>query len=375
MSPRCLARRLGESNVGDAHALGTYTARTSDGSNWLNPWFNHDVPSTSKASLSVLNFGHDGIHGRLPETFTRRQPWEIRLKILIVEDSDAMRAIIRRTLRRQGWSISIVEARDGKQAIQVFKRERPHLIITDWEMPTVSGIALLEAFKRNGITVPIGMITGHANDENRQRAIDAGAAFVLAKPFTSKDLRTCVRPFVEGRTPAAATEMMPHTDGKLHRKTADFLTEMVPTSVWVEHSEGCPPSGSAGVIFVLGIEEDQPSHVMIMDWPLINYLDAAFNNLGAGSASANIRYFRPTPAVLQTTLEIGNVFRSFLRSFEGLDDLVVQASAFRGDGKLREPFWTNLLSSESLSAAEHFPMRIIIGGFGQGDLSLYRVKL
>ena len=111
------------------------------------------------------------------------------MKILLIDDSAAMRKIIRRVVNTFGWRISWCEARDGRQGIEVFRKEQPHLVITDWNMPTVDGKGLIEAFKRNGVDVPIGMVTGNGSKTGVERAQAAGAAFVVTKPFVPDDLK------------------------------------------------------------------------------------------------------------------------------------------------------------------------------------------
>ena len=81
---------------------------------------------------------------------------------MIVDDSASMRTLLKRMLHACGWgSHPVVEARDGRHAIDIYRREKPDLILMDWDMPTVSGIELLRAFKRNGFHVPIGMVTAN----------------------------------------------------------------------------------------------------------------------------------------------------------------------------------------------------------------------
>ena len=77
-----------------------------------------------------------------------------------------------------------------------FEKERPHLVITDWNMPTVDGLSLIEAFKRNGVDVPIGMVTGNGSKAEVERAQAAGAAFVVTKPFVPDDLKGALTPFM-----------------------------------------------------------------------------------------------------------------------------------------------------------------------------------
>ena len=131
------------------------------------------------------------------------------MKILIVDDSDAMRRIIKRVLKSFPWKLEVVEARDGRQAIEVFGKERPQLVITDWNMPTIDGLSLVSAFIRNGINVPIGMVTGNGSADEVAQAKAAGAAFVVTKPFVPEDLRVALSPFIAGAAELPRPELEP----------------------------------------------------------------------------------------------------------------------------------------------------------------------
>lgn len=107
------------------------------------------------------------------------------MQILIVDDSKAMRMIIRRTLRQAGFeNWSAVEAGNGIEALQVVKKAAPDLILCDWNMPEMSGLDLLRELKGGGFRVRFGFVTSESTPEMRQTAMEAGALFLLTKPFT-----------------------------------------------------------------------------------------------------------------------------------------------------------------------------------------------
>ena len=65
------------------------------------------------------------------------------MKILIVDDSRAMRSMIRRTLRQAGFGRhTVLEAADGLEALELIKDDRPHFILADWNMPRMNGLDL-----------------------------------------------------------------------------------------------------------------------------------------------------------------------------------------------------------------------------------------
>lgn len=119
------------------------------------------------------------------------------MKILIVDDSLAMRRIIRRSLRQAGFEgHDVVEAADGKAALDVVKAESPNLILSDWNMPEMNGIDFLKALRADGDQTPLGFITTESTEEMRQQATEAGAGFLLAKPFTADDMKRELSPYL-----------------------------------------------------------------------------------------------------------------------------------------------------------------------------------
>ena len=107
------------------------------------------------------------------------------MKILVVDDGSAMRMIIKRSLRRAGFGHHAVEeAGDGAEALARIRAARPDLVLCDWNMPVMNGLELLDTLKREENHVPFGFVTSESTPDMRRRASDAGASFLIAKPFT-----------------------------------------------------------------------------------------------------------------------------------------------------------------------------------------------
>lgn len=107
------------------------------------------------------------------------------MKILIVDDSKAMRMIVRRTLSQAGFSgHEIVEAENGVHGLEQVEAEQPDLILSDFNMPEMNGQEFLKKVREKNVKVPFGFITSEASIENRDQAKENGAAFVICKPFT-----------------------------------------------------------------------------------------------------------------------------------------------------------------------------------------------
>ena len=108
------------------------------------------------------------------------------MKVLIADDSRVMRQIVLRTLRQAGLGHhDFVEAEDGADALAKVATERPELVLSDWNMPNMTGIQLLRELRAGGNDVPFGFVTSEGSPEMRDIAEKAGALFVIAKPFTA----------------------------------------------------------------------------------------------------------------------------------------------------------------------------------------------
>ena len=107
------------------------------------------------------------------------------MKILIVDDSKAMRMIVTRTLRQAGFGEhGYVEAGDGAEGLAAVASESPDLVLSDWNMPEVSGIEFLQQLRAAGNQVRFGFVTSESTDAMRALAAESGALFLIAKPFT-----------------------------------------------------------------------------------------------------------------------------------------------------------------------------------------------
>lgn len=119
------------------------------------------------------------------------------MKILIVDDSKAMRMIVSRTLKQVGVSSNqIVEASNGAEAIRIVEEQKPDMVLSDWNMPEMKGIDLLRTLRASGNETPLGFITSESGANIRQEAEEAGAAFVITKPFTPQSFQQILEPLL-----------------------------------------------------------------------------------------------------------------------------------------------------------------------------------
>jgi len=108
------------------------------------------------------------------------------LKFLVVDDFSTMRRIVRNLLKELGYG-NVEEAEDGVIALQRLKSGGIQFVVTDWNMPNMTGIELLKAIRADaGLkNLPVLMITAEAKKENIIEAAQNGASGYIVKPFTA----------------------------------------------------------------------------------------------------------------------------------------------------------------------------------------------
>ncbi|WP_430434742.1 chemotaxis response regulator CheY [Methyloversatilis sp.] len=112
-----------------------------------------------------------------------------KMKFLVVDDFSTMRRIVRNLLKELGFT-NVNEAEDGVIALQKLKASEFDFVVTDWNMPNMTGIELLRAIRADAAlkALPVLMITAEAKKENIIEAAQAGASGYIVKPFTAGTL-------------------------------------------------------------------------------------------------------------------------------------------------------------------------------------------
>ena len=127
-------------------------------------------------------------------------------KLMVVDDSISARKALVTLLKDTGYEVST--AIDGLDALNQIRKEPPDLILTDLEMPRMSGIELSSAIRNNAATrdLPVIMITSRSSDRHRNEAKAAGISSYLSKPWTENNLLDQVQTHLKRETPEAAPE-------------------------------------------------------------------------------------------------------------------------------------------------------------------------
>jgi two-component system phosphate regulon response regulator PhoB len=117
--------------------------------------------------------------------------------VLIVDDDDVIRSLLRLTLPDEGYDL--VEAQDGGQALQITEARQPALVLLDWRMPGLSGADVLTALKQRHPDVPVIVLTAEPEAKVRTQAESLGADVFMAKPFSPLQLLATVERLLPDR--------------------------------------------------------------------------------------------------------------------------------------------------------------------------------
>ncbi len=115
------------------------------------------------------------------------------MDILIVDDTDLIRSLIRDMLALLPFSTNIEEAADVPQALSILSRWQPDVVTLDLQLPAGSGLAVLRAIKQAGLSSTVIALTSLADPQIRQACFDAGASFFLEKSSEMEQLPAILR--------------------------------------------------------------------------------------------------------------------------------------------------------------------------------------
>ena len=113
-------------------------------------------------------------------------------RILIAEDEESVRNLVRRALETDGHSVT--QAADGAEALDILNKTQGafDLLLTDIKMPVMDGIALALAAARDHPSLTIMLMTGYADQRERASGLEGLVQGIIAKPFTVADIRFSV---------------------------------------------------------------------------------------------------------------------------------------------------------------------------------------
>ncbi|WP_286954105.1 MULTISPECIES: response regulator transcription factor [Corynebacterium] len=134
------------------------------------------------------------------------------MKILVVDDDEAVRGSLRRSLKFNGFDV--LTASDGEEAVEVVNSENPELLILDVMMPKMDGLEVCRTLRGEGWDRPILILTARDGVAERVAGLDAGADDYLPKPFALEELLARVRSLAR-RAAADSIKKEPQGDARL----------------------------------------------------------------------------------------------------------------------------------------------------------------
>lgn len=117
-------------------------------------------------------------------------PADPNMKILVVDDMATMRRIVKNILKQLGFA-NVEEAENGQEALQKLRADTFGFVVSDWNMPVMTGIDMLRAIRADDKlkTIPVLMVTAEAQQANLVEAIQAGVSNYIVKPFTAETMQ------------------------------------------------------------------------------------------------------------------------------------------------------------------------------------------
>ena len=179
-------------------------------------------------------------------------------KVVIVEDEELVRRGIAVAVDWQGLGCDLVgEAANGEEGLEVIRREKPDLIVTDVKMPRMDGIEMLRQLRAEGNTAPVILLTAYSDFSYAQSAVKLGAADYLLKPFHDGELEEAVERLKLGEVSERELEQNAGVDLSAGGK-GKYVMEVLR---YVADHYAEPDMGISQVAESLGISEGHLSHV------------------------------------------------------------------------------------------------------------------
>lgn len=236
------------------------------------------------------------------------------MNIMIVDDSKAMRMLVERGLRQSGFGgCEFTEACNGAEALAAIAKRSPDLILSDTDMPQMTGFELLGALREQRIDVKFGFVTSDSTPAFRREALDAGALFVIAKPFTTEDLNdTLARAGIWSDRGEDSTAIPPRLSLPTRREVAELMSVLLQRDVTA--------TDSASLFFndreprIVGDyvnDEGCVAAVTVCNLGFANRAAAALSMLSPATAEEAIKTGKVEGILLENLHEVLNVMVQF----------------------------------------------------------------
>lgn len=282
------------------------------------------------------------------------------MKVLVVDDSRAMRMIVGRELREVPLVEDCCEADSAEAAVEVLGATPIDLVVCDWNMGGMSGLELLQALRTAGWGVPFGFVTSERDETIVEQAMAAGAAFVLAKPFRPDELREKVAAVLSGATPAARRAAAVHAERPeaLQRLLEELLRRPVQV---VQVAEG-PPRQSARWTARYVDGTGRQVALCVVEMPLALAMSAALTMMPPSSGTEWASSGALPDALAENLHEVTNVMATAVQA-GGARCTLSELAGFAPGEQL-----PGIEQIRAASSSESF--EVDVEGYGAGRLSL-----
>lgn len=287
------------------------------------------------------------------------------MDVLLVDDSRVMRQLVRRTLRQAGYELGqVVEAENGKDALEKLAGWRPELVLSDWNMPEMSGIELLDSLRAKGNGVPLAFVTSESTSAMRSRATSSGALFLVTKPFTAEDFRHAL--MAAGIRPSAALTgsggAALQNEVFSEKSVATMIGRLVSQAVTVSPGPKLIPAASPCVSATWVTETGEQLYAGFCELSTAAYLGTAMGLRPVGSVK-DVLATRALPEMLQG--DVREVFNVMSRSFNDCGSIHVKLGQISFPPAPPIP---SALQMDAKAGARRDYM-LAVQGYGSGRLS------
>ena len=291
------------------------------------------------------------------------------MRILIVDDSRAIQNIVRRGLEKAGYeNLDTKLADNGSEALDIARHWEPDLIITDWHMPEMSGMELLQALNREMLGIKVGFVTTETSGKRLTEAREAGACFIVNKPFEMDTLVNTVLPVLEEEKSVTAC------DGNLQEHFAlanlsdltQAINQKTIREVFLERTDPIA-SDNIKLPFILSFYcsqlSDKVRGLCLLDINAINIIGGAVLNTDENEVQQQYRA-KQTSSQYKTACDI--ILQTIGTTFIDKESKELAVLKLSQSNLVKKPF--SKLNGLLSSSQERIDLEIAVLGYGQGHM-------
>lgn len=286
------------------------------------------------------------------------------MKILIVDDSLAMTAIVRRSVQSSGLdNLEIETAKSAADALECMPAFKPNLVITDWHMPKMSGLEMLQNMKQLGFAeVCVGFISSEINPGLIEESKRNGAKFFLNKPFKDADLWGQLK-----EIESTQKFHRPHSQPVQTAEFQDCLKSMMKTPFrLVEQKMETSDLSEKNILALYGAPSNsRPQVVAVMNINAAIIIGSAMLGMQPADAKSQFITGKPTDDVQ------GNAVKAFAVCAKIIHADSKESVSMSRQSIVAKDFPKLIEIMASKKPASHF--RIDVPGYGSGRLAFFMI--